>query len=62
MIKQRVIKHGMQDFEGWAKSRELDITKHPDKELGWVYYDIETQMFWECWVASRLVLIGLSTE
>jgi hypothetical protein len=50
----------MLEFDKWAKSRELDTTKHPSPKDGWIYSDIETQMFWECWLASRMALIGFT--
>lgn len=41
-------------FERWAKTKELDITKHPEKDKwGFEYLDIQTQMFWECWCAAQ---------
>lgn len=44
----------MEDFEKWALQKELSVEHHPHPEKGFDYYDIETQMFWECWQASRL--------
>lgn len=49
----------MDQFDSWAKTKELDTSKDFNSERVWVYNDIETQMFWECWLASRLALVGL---
>lgn len=40
-------------FEIWAEMKELDLDRHPGPEKwGWDYYDIQTQVFWECWQAA----------
>ena len=43
-----------EEFEKWARTREMDLTPHPNKKQfpEYDYYDIQTQMFWECWQAA----------
>jgi hypothetical protein len=46
------------EFDRWAESKELNTTLNRlPGEFGYDYIDIETQMFWECWIASRLALV-----
>lgn len=45
-----------EQFEAWARTRGLNLSGNPRPEKwGYAYYDIETQLYWECWQAARVI-------